>query len=317
MSSPTIKASKKSYFQDRKVWFLTAAGLGLVTMILLAFFLQNLVSTSKYYVLVRDLPARTLITPDMLEERIVSSGGQPPTAIDISQISGNEVYTKVDLNMGDTITSSNAGTLLPLTAGLPSDFVVASFTVNPNSAAGGNIKRGDYIDIFFVEPNQDSNLLFQRMLVIETASNLINPSSSDETLTATGETATAQFKGGVPEMYTVGVSQEDAAKLAIIAGQTNLYVVLSSRDSVEKGADPTILGFNIRDLFGEEVQDSGKGTDNGFPINAKGKTDKDGKPVDEDNPATEEEPLDPDENSDESVVVDEIIDEEPVAPPAG
>jgi Flp pilus assembly protein CpaB len=268
MTTPNINTQKSSFFQGRKMWFWTAAGLGIVTLILLVIFLQSLISTTKYYVLNKDVAARTLITPDMLEEKVVSTGGQPPTAVDMATVTQGETYSKVALKKGDVLTGSTAGDLLPLRAGLPTNYVVASFVTPPNAAAGGNITRGDYVDIFYINEDQTSKLIFKRVLIVDGSQDLSSGGGSeDETTTATDDTATAPYRVGVPYLYTVGLTETDAAKLAVASRNSgaNLYVVLSSKDTAEKGVKtPDDTGANINDMLSNAVEDSGQDTDNSF-----------------------------------------------------
>lgn len=272
MTTPKIDTQKRSFFQDRKMWFWIAAGSGLVTLIVLVIFLQSLISTTKYYVLVKDVPARTLITTDMLQEQVVSAGGQPPTAIDIADVFSNELYSKTSLNTGDIITNSNVGDLIPLRQGIPEDFVIASFSSDPNNSAGGNAKRGDYIDVFYVQDGQ-SSLLFQRILILDTTTDLnagaaeAAPAEAADPAAAapvaTDGTATSAYRGGLPFLYTVGLSQNDALKLSA-ASTGKFYVVLTSAKDVEKGATDKTLGMSMNDVLSTPAGDSGKGTDRFF-----------------------------------------------------
>lgn len=270
MTTPKIDTQKRSFFQDRKMWFWIAAGSGLVTLIVLVIFLQSLISTTKYYVLNTDVPARTLITPTMLTEQVVSSGGEPPTAIDISAVTSNQLYAKTSLTAGDILTQSNVGDLIPLRQGIPDDFVVTSFSADPNSSAGGNIKRGDYVDIFYVGDGQ-SSLLFQRVLILDTTTDLNagapaeskDPAAAGTTPTTTDSTATAVYRGGVPFLYTVGLTQADALKLSA-ASSGKFYVVLTSAKDVEKGSSSKTLGMSLNDVLSSAATDSGKGTDRFF-----------------------------------------------------
>lgn len=252
---------KSSYFQGRKMWFLVAGGLGLLTVIILVVFLQGLISTTTYYVVNREVPARTLITPDMLAEVVTSEGGQPPTAYTLADVATGELYSKFQLEPGDILTSSNSGPLVPLSEGLPSNFVIASFTASPNNSAGGNITRGDYVDIYYLEGEQ-AQLVFQRVLIVDATSD-VSAGATDESITTTTDTATAGYRVGIPFVYTVGLSQEDAAKMAL-ASQGILYLTISSPDSVNNGATPTTLGVGISDMLSGIVGDSGAGTDNTF-----------------------------------------------------
>jgi hypothetical protein len=270
MTTPKIDAQKRSFFQDRKMWFWIAAGSGLVTLIVLVIFLQALISTTKYYVLSKDVAARTLITQNDLVEQVVSSGGEPPNAIDISRVATEPMYSKTALKAGDILTDSNAGELIPLRQGIPDDFVVASFSADPNSSAGGNIKRGDYVDVFYVGEGQ-SSLLFQRVLILDTTTDLNTGAPAAEAAdpaagapTATEDTATATYRGGVPFLYTVGLKQNDALKLSA-ASSGKFYVVLSSEKDVKaKEVAAKTLGMSLNDVLSSSAGDSGKGTDNSF-----------------------------------------------------
>lgn len=267
MTTPKIDTQKRSFFQDRKMWFWIAAGGGLLTLIVLVIFLQSLSSTTKYYVLKSDVPARTLITTDMLQEQVVSTGGEPPTAIDAGFFQTGEFYSKALLNAGDILTESNVGGLIPLTQGIPDDFVVTSFSADPNTSAGGNVKRGDYIDIFYVG-NGEASLLFQRVLILDTTTDLNAGDGAAEgeeggAVVATEGTATATYRGGVPFLYTVGLTQADALKLSA-ASEGKFYVVLSSANDVKNGASEKTLGMSVNDALSAPAGDSGKGTDNLF-----------------------------------------------------
>lgn len=277
MTTPKIDTQKRSFFQDRKMWFWIAAGSGLVTLIVLVIFLQALISTTKYYVLNTDVPARTAITATMLTEQVVSSGGEPKNAIDIALVNeaemlGTPLYSKASLLAGDILTESNVGDLIPLRQGIPEDFVVASFSADPNSSAGGNVKRGDYIDVFFVG-DEETTLLFQRILILDTTTDLAagesaeatDPAEAGTTPTATEDTATASYRGGVPFLYTVGMTQADALKLAATSNGKYYVVLTSAKDVVNKnGVAAKTFGMSLGDVVSSTAGDSGLGTDNSF-----------------------------------------------------
>jgi len=296
MSTPSVTAApRNSFFSGRKMWFWVAVGLGLITTTLLVILLQSLTATTTYYVVNKEIPARTLITEADLEPIVTSAGGEPPAALSLADVNTGTVYSLYKLNSGDILTLSNAGSLAPLTVGLPSDYVVASFTASPNLSAGGNIKRGDYIDVFYIgdgEDGQSVKLLLQRVLVIDATTDLegATPDTGEGTSTDPNS-VTSTYRSGVPSLYTVGVSQEDAAKLAL-ASQFTIYLTLSSADSVENGATDKDLSFFISDLFGLTAGDAGKGTNNTFePVEGDSGTNE-GTPTPEETeePAPEETP---------------------------
>jgi Flp pilus assembly protein CpaB len=276
MTTPKIDTQKRSFFQDRKMWFWIAAGSGLVTLIVLVIFLQALISTTKYYVLNQDVEARTPISAEMLVEQVVSSGGEPQNAFGIDKVneaamSGEPLYTKTALKAGDILTASNAGDLIPLRQGIPKDFVVASFSADPNNSAGGNIKRGDYVDVFYAQDGQAS-LLFQRLMILDATIDLnsgapaesTDPAAAGTAPTTTQDTATAAYRGGIPFLYTVGVTQADALKLAATSGGKFFVVLTSEENATAKDVAPKTLGMSLNDALQSAAGDSGKGTDSSF-----------------------------------------------------
>jgi hypothetical protein len=258
------KNAIKGLFEGSKLWVTLAAICALVAAGLGFVLLNAVSSTTTYYVINREIPARTQLTVDMLTPRVASVGGQPPTAMGIAEVATGEVFAKFDLAPGDVLTSSNAGSLTPLTAGIPEDFVVASFLADPSSAAAGNISRGDYIDIFIVGDRDGlsvSRLVMQRVLVLAATIDL-----DGEEEVAPAEEGEATVSNVIPSLFTVGVSLENAATLALIADGSvgDAYVVLSSIQSVTDGAEDADISDNGDDLFTRISSDAGVGTDNTF-----------------------------------------------------
>ena len=305
MSTPNVATTQRgSFFSARKMWFWIAVGLGLITTALLTVLLQTLTATTTYYVVNSEVPARTQITEADLTPIVTSQGGEPPTALDISEVQSGDVYSLFTLQPGDILTASNAGSLSPLTDGLPTNFVIASFTASPNMSAGGNVKRGDYIDISYIgegEGGQSAKLLLQRVLVIDATTDLEGAAAPDDTTGTSTDpgSVTSQYRAGVPSLYTVGVSQEDALKLAL-ATQFTLYLTLSSADSVENGVDPLDMSLFIDDLFSTPANNAGAGTSNTFDSK---KVVNNGDPVvapETETPSSTETPA-PEETNDSSV----------------
>lgn len=280
MSVNTTNPSKKSLFDGRKVWFLFAAIASAVVAVLAFSLISVVTATESYYVLTDDVPARTQITSDLLGEVTVSRGGTPPNALNLSELVNNEVFTLIQLEAGDILTSSNTGDLVSLFAGLPENFVVASFIAEPSSAAGGNVRRGDYIDILSLinDPTitESSSIgatyALQRVLVIDATVDLDSfDSAPDETVGGTGEAAGGSTntgeqisqRSGIPTLFTVGLSQADAAILAV-ATQFDLFVVLSSVDSQNGNVNESPGSATAESLWGDNAPNAGLGTDNTF-----------------------------------------------------
>lgn len=268
--------TKKSLFKNSKVWFFLAGAAAVIGAVFVFFVLQSVTATTTYYVLNKDIPARTQITSDLLTPVTTSEGGQPRTALTPGSLAASgQIYSKYALSAGDVVTPTNAGSLTALTKGLPSNYVVASFKADPSIAAGGQVARGDYIDVIAVS-DSDSHVFLQRVLVVNATTDLdaggATADSSGTTTSGDGTTTTTDGTTGdaaastsvVPTLFTVGISQEDAAKLAVVSKNFSLYVVLSSADSSKNGAKSADVGAAVGDVFSGAVGDSGQGTDNTF-----------------------------------------------------
>ena len=288
--SIATNASKKKIFDGRKMWFLFAGIAAVIVAVLSFAIMKGVTATDTYYVLTKDVPARTAITVDLLEEVTTSAGKTPPTALDISDIT-EDTYSLYSLKAGDILTTSNTGDLLSLSEGLPADFVITSFVANPSFAAGGNVKRGDYVDIMMLSDDASvtgvegmaASYILQRVLVIDATVDLDSYSApADEESTASvnedgsisENTADSSLRSGIPTLFTVGLSQENASRLAV-ASQYTLFVVLSSADSSnDNSVNPATGSSNAPGIWGS-APNAGDGTDNTFGQGGK-KVDKPG-----------------------------------------
>jgi len=276
--SITSASSKKGFFDKRRMWFFLAVIAAVVAAGVIFVLLQAVTATSTYYVLNKSVPARTLITQELLTPVTTSQGGQPRTALTLGDVLSSKTYAKYALNAGDIVTKSNAGTLSPLTQGLPANYVVASFNATPSSAVGGKLQRGDYVDLFYIGDNggTQAHLFLQRVLIIDATIDLDSGSGSTDSSegtttdgstdnsTNTGNAAdSASARAGVPVLFTVGLTQENAAKLAV-ATKGDIYVVLSSAQSTKDGAAPVEIGSGLSDIFSGVAGNAGEGTDATF-----------------------------------------------------
>lgn len=261
MSNSEQAAKKPGILSKTKsVWFV-AVGLALAAVFGALTILGDAAATTTYYVLARDIPARTMVTPAMLTPVTTSEGGQPRNAYDLVYIRQNEVWSKVPLSAGDVVSRSNVGPLDRISEELPSNFVVASFSVPADDAVGGKVRRGDHVDVIAIGERGSgrvSKVVLQHVLVLDVT---VDPSSI--TSAAQDDQAGPQQPGpeseaarsGIPQVYTIGVSPEDATKLALVRDM-ELFVTLSSRDT-----DPVLLATtNESALFDDTgVADSSLG----------------------------------------------------------
>ena len=238
---------------------------------------SSIMKQSSYWVVNQDIPARTRITSSMLTEKKTTAGTQPD-AMTATYVDSNEVYAQYALAPGDILTGSSAGPLTKITAGIPDNYSVSSFTVSATNAAVGMAKRGDYIDIYMVDNSNgeaSAQLVLQHVLVLDAVSSLDevsarnagkdgDSSSSGSTDSSSSSSSSSGSTSGVSTIYQVGLNREDTAKLALLSTK-NLFVALSPANG--SSAEVPSSKSNI-DLG--TPGDSGKGTD---PTFSNGKSD--------------------------------------------
>lgn len=226
--------------------------------------LGNAAATQTYYVLGRDIAARTQITPEMLVAKEAKVDQAPPNALDPVAVRTGTVFSQIALKAGDVVSSSNAGPLNRITADVPQDFVAASFNAQPDIAVAGKVRSGDHIDL--IATNDDgsagpvSKVVLQHVLVLDVT---VSPNSIAQSANngqagngvANPGPESEAVRGGIPAVYTVAVSPEDATKLAL-ARNHDLYVVLSGNvPDLNQTAQS-----DLRSLFNSAVTDSSDGS---------------------------------------------------------
>lgn len=238
-----ISGPKTSKLDGRKMWFFFAAAAALVTAGVIFALLSAVASTSTYWVLKDgvNLQSREAITSDMLQAVQAPSNAVPKNVITISQIKATEggdasddFYALYPIKSGDILTTSNVGGLVSFGEGLTGDknAVYASFKANPSLASGGNVQEGNLIDIAIIyedgSGNFASKFFLSNVLVVKTSIDLDSASASaGDTTDANGGTS----HSGAPVLYTVAVTPEQAAALAV-ASKYDIYVVLSAGKNV-------------------------------------------------------------------------------------
>jgi hypothetical protein len=269
MSSLLSKSRKNkatSKVTGSRTWFIATIAVAILAAIAVFFAVSQVVAQTTYYVLAQDVSARTQITKDMLKPVVTSKGGQPRTALSQANVINEDIYAKIALKAGDTVTSSNAGGLEPIRQGIPDDFVVASFVAPAEASVAGKLTRGDYIDIIAVNEGdaKTSKVALSHVLILDAT----NDGSSAAEDTGAGESAStpaaesAKVRTGIPTTYTIGLSLEDAAKLAVIQ-DLKLLVVLSP----DEFKDAKKVTSTLSDVMGPgAVADSGKDTDSSFGV---------------------------------------------------
>lgn len=227
--------------------------------------LGNSAATSTYYVLGRDVPARTQITTDMLIERVTKVDGAPPNAYDLVFVRDNDVFSKIALEGGDVITPTTVGPLERITKTVPGNFVAASVAIAPENAVAGKIRAGDHIDLVAINSDNPSGpiakFVLHHALVLDVT---VAPQSIAQT-SVDGQEGEAvenpgpeseQVRSGIPAVYTLALSPEDAARVALVR-TFDLMAVLSGSSPDQE----LLVTAQMNEIFADEpVGDSAAGT---------------------------------------------------------
>lgn len=176
-------------------------------------FLKSFYQTETYYVLNDSqgatIPARTIITPDMLSPLVIAAETAPPNALDISEVDG--ITTKYALMPGDILTASNAGEVDDIYNGVPDNWVITNFSVGADNAVGGRIRAGQYFDVMVADEN-GSYYPFINVLALDTTVDLASATSANAA-------DTAEAYAGQTSQYVVAMSPENAAILQTVVAK--------------------------------------------------------------------------------------------------
>lgn len=218
---------------EKRLWVVSSV-MALIAAGSILSILGSAAASTTYYVLNRDIPARTMITTSMLTPLQAKVGEEPPNAYDLVFVRDNEVFSKVPLGEGDIVGPSTVGPLERINRDLPPTFVAASLAVSPENAVAGKIRAGDFVDILAVTEQSstiEANVALHHVLVLDVTvapdSIAVNANDGQEgdDLGVPGPESEA-VRGGIPSVYTFGLSPEDATTLAVL-GTGNYAVSLA------------------------------------------------------------------------------------------
>lgn len=268
-----------SIFSGGKTWFAFAVLIAVAAAAVVFGVLSQAVATTTYYVLSKDVPANNQILDSMLTEVQTSKGTAPGNAMTLGEIKRTPTYAKYALKKGDIVSPSNTGPLTPLTEGIPANFTIASFSADAKDAVSGKIATGNYIDVIATSNDANGNvaktiLRHVRVVDVSTDPSKIGDDSTTTTTTtdaagtaktnATGDKSQTsstqdQMRMGVPSLYTIALTPEDAVKLALVK-DSKLLITLSPEEN-----NTSVAPKNIQDTLGNvfgpaAVGDSGAGT---------------------------------------------------------
>lgn len=267
-----------SIFSGGKTWFVFAILIAVAAAAVVFGVLSQAVATTTYYVLSKDVPANNQILPDMLKAVKTSSGTAPGNAMTVGEVKRTPTYAKYALKAGDIVSPSNTGPLTPLTAGIPEGYTVASFSADAKDAVSGKIATGNYIDVIATSNDSTGSTaktVLRHVLVVDVAIDPSKIGDSQTTTTTTDAAGTAasnatgdksqqsstqdQLREGVPSLYTIALTPQDAVKLALIK-DSKLLITLSPAEN-KNGVTPKNIQESLGNVFGPDaVGDSGAGT---------------------------------------------------------
>lgn len=250
-------------------------------------FLKGNFQTETYYVLNdaqgETIPARTLITEDMLAPMVIAEGTAPPTALSMDEIMNGYVYTKHALEPGDILTASNAGMVDDIYNGIPDDWVITNFSVSADNAVGGRIRPGTYFDMMVTDEN-GSFYPFVNVLTLDATVDMSGASSAVAV-------ETSEAYDGQTSQYVVAMSPQDAGRLQHVVKRYNdgIRLVLSPKQNNYN--KPNIADYSDMFTFDDPTSpiwpgksDKGEITDSNF-----GRVDRNaaGEPLEEVEPRDE------------------------------
>lgn len=234
--------------------------------------LSQLFATEDYYILNTDISARTQIVETMLQKVTTAKGSAPKNAFSLARIQSGKIYSQYPLKAGDIITASNTGLTFQVGAGIPDDWVITSFNISADDAAGGTIGRGDYFDFIGIKKDEGAKYLFHNVLVLERRFNVAkNVQDKDGKIIPLGETL----------QYIVGMPADDAARLQdAITEFDKIKIVMSPMSLRYKERNVSNLANPFIADMDTEAKDLYEGTDSAFtPV----LRDEDGRPVNQAN----------------------------------
>lgn len=234
-SKNVSKRNKTNSAGNNRLLLLLIAVLLVVLFIVVFTFVSKLIQTDTYYVLNKDISAKTQITEDILDPLETSEGSAPPNALSIDDLQGFNAYSQTALKAGDILSTSNVGGLEDISIGIPDSWVVTSFTIGDNDVVGTAITKGVYFDMMVI----DENGAYYPFINVLTLDNNISYTG------ATSEENQQETSSGGSQNYVVGMSPENAAKLQSIikdSSQKTIKLVLSPRQN--EYAKPRIADYN-------------------------------------------------------------------------
>lgn len=183
------------------------------------------------------LAVNQLVTTADIEAVDLPAADAPAGLMTADQLEANLWFAQVGMPAGTPLTSVVLGTKTRTNIPLPAGMVIASFETDPASAVAGKVQPGDYVNITAVGKNasdqQVARTILNHILVLDVNVNpqtISQSASSGVDESAMPGPSNPKVYGGIPSLYTVAVTNEQAATLAL-ARNMSLYVTLTTADA--------------------------------------------------------------------------------------
>lgn len=243
-------SDKKTMLDGKKMWFVFAALAGVVTAGIIFTLASIVAKTETYWVLNPDMKiqAQQVITSDMLTAVSVPSSAMPANALNKQQIANTEggdtsddFYALYTINGGDIITSSNVGQLTEFGSSVPEGMVLASFKANPSAASGGIIGPDSKIDIGIIYAEGGAGVYSSKFFLtnVRVISATVDLDGANVTAQSSQDPAATQQVTSAPVLYTVAVTPEQAAAIAV-ATKYQIYIVLNPGGKVKNNSGASL-----------------------------------------------------------------------------
>jgi len=194
--------------------------------------------TMQVYSLTQPLAANQLVTSTDIQVREVTPDGEIDVYITEEDLNNQLWFAQVGLPAGTPLTTTVVGTETKTQIDLPDNTVIASFEADPASAVAGKVQAGSYINITAVgdDANGDevARIILNRIYVLDVTTDVSSVSSTGSQNVDDSEQPgpnNPAIYGGIPSLYTVAVTNEQAAKLAL-ARNADLYITITKKDAV-------------------------------------------------------------------------------------
>lgn len=194
--------------------------------------------TVQVYSLTQPLAANQLVTSSDIQVREVTPDGELDVYITEEDLNNQLWFAQVGLPAGTPLTTTVVGTETKTQIDLPENTVIASFEADPASAVAGKVQAGSYINITAVGDDENGDevarVILNRIYVLDVTTDVSSVSSTGSQNVDDSEQPgpnNPAIYGGIPSLYTVAVTNEQAAKLAL-ARNADLYITLTKKDAV-------------------------------------------------------------------------------------